>query len=174
LASIVLMQIANLIGRRSRYRSGLDRELFRNPLILSGIVNRLFLCNSVLAPSPESVGDRTRALVRVWIGLAVRSDFVRNRFGSEVRGAAEGETSRSHFARNGTSIKKGSPNEPNRASPAPYVLVDFPNGRMRQTLLTLRRRVQAKPPRHARLPCDKFGKPVQHLLPKPLSGPAGD
>ncbi len=37
LASIVLMQIANLIGRRSRHHSGLDWSLFRNPLIVGGI-----------------------------------------------------------------------------------------------------------------------------------------
>ena len=37
LSSIVLMQIGNLIGRRSRYHSGLDWSLFRNSLILVGI-----------------------------------------------------------------------------------------------------------------------------------------
>jgi sodium/potassium-transporting ATPase subunit alpha len=37
LASIVLMQIANLLGRRSRHRSGIDWGLLSNPLILAGI-----------------------------------------------------------------------------------------------------------------------------------------
>ena len=37
LASVVLMQIANLIGRRSRHHSGLDWSLFRNPLLVGGI-----------------------------------------------------------------------------------------------------------------------------------------
>jgi sodium/potassium-transporting ATPase subunit alpha len=37
LASILLMQIGNLIGRRSEHGSGLDRGLLRNPLLLLGI-----------------------------------------------------------------------------------------------------------------------------------------
>jgi len=38
LATILLMQIGNLIGRRYRFRSGLDKGIFRNPLLLAGIV----------------------------------------------------------------------------------------------------------------------------------------
>jgi len=38
LASIILMQIGNLVGRRSRFGSGVDRALFANPLIVAGIV----------------------------------------------------------------------------------------------------------------------------------------
>lgn len=37
LATIILMQIGNLIGRRSGDRSGIDRNLVRNPLIVIGI-----------------------------------------------------------------------------------------------------------------------------------------
>jgi sodium/potassium-transporting ATPase subunit alpha len=37
LTSIILMQIGNLIGRRSRYHSGLDKGLLANRLILLGI-----------------------------------------------------------------------------------------------------------------------------------------
>jgi sodium/potassium-transporting ATPase subunit alpha len=37
LSSILLMQIGNLVGRRSRFGSGLDRGVFENRLILAGI-----------------------------------------------------------------------------------------------------------------------------------------
>jgi sodium/potassium-transporting ATPase subunit alpha len=37
LTSVVLMQIGNVIGRRSLRSSGIDRGLLRNPLILSGV-----------------------------------------------------------------------------------------------------------------------------------------
>ncbi len=37
LSSIILMQIGNLIGRRSRFGAGIDRDIFRNPLIVAGI-----------------------------------------------------------------------------------------------------------------------------------------
>ncbi|MGF1641481.1 MAG: cation-translocating P-type ATPase [Rhodospirillales bacterium] len=37
LAAIVLMQIGNLFGRRSRYGSGLDAGALRNPLLIAGV-----------------------------------------------------------------------------------------------------------------------------------------
>jgi sodium/potassium-transporting ATPase subunit alpha len=37
LTSVVLMQIGNVIGRRSLHSSGIDGGLLRNPLILSGV-----------------------------------------------------------------------------------------------------------------------------------------
>jgi len=38
LATILLMQIGNLLGRRYTLRSGLDRGIFRNRLLLAGII----------------------------------------------------------------------------------------------------------------------------------------
>ena len=52
LASTILMQIANVIGRRSRMRSGLDRGLFRNGLMLLGIGLELVFAWSILHVPP--------------------------------------------------------------------------------------------------------------------------
>ncbi len=48
LSSIILMQIGNLVGRRSRFGTGFDRDLLRNPLILAGIVIKVAFSWSVL------------------------------------------------------------------------------------------------------------------------------
>jgi sodium/potassium-transporting ATPase subunit alpha len=48
LASIMLMQIGNLIGRRSATGSGLDTGIFRNPLLLIGIGLEIFFSWAVL------------------------------------------------------------------------------------------------------------------------------
>ena len=42
------MQIGNLIGRRSRFGTGFDRDLWRNPLILAGIALKVAFSWSVL------------------------------------------------------------------------------------------------------------------------------
>jgi len=54
LASILLMQIGNLIGRRSRFGSGLDRGLFENRLIILGIVLQIVFSWAVLYAPPVS------------------------------------------------------------------------------------------------------------------------
>jgi len=48
LSSIMLMQIGNLLGRRSATGSGLDMGIFANPLLLLGIVLELFFSWAVL------------------------------------------------------------------------------------------------------------------------------
>jgi len=48
LSSIMLMQIGNLIGRRSATGSGLDMAIFANPLLLLGISLELFFSWAVL------------------------------------------------------------------------------------------------------------------------------
>ena len=48
LASILLMQIGNLVGRRFTYRSGLDLGLVRNPLLFAGIMIQVLLSLAIL------------------------------------------------------------------------------------------------------------------------------
>ncbi|MCB9739812.1 MAG: cation-transporting P-type ATPase [Deltaproteobacteria bacterium] len=56
LATILLMQIGNLIGRRSARRLGLDAGLFRNRLLLAGIVIQVAFSWAVLyAPAVQHV-----------------------------------------------------------------------------------------------------------------------
>jgi len=51
LATILLMQIGNLVGRRYRDRSGLDLGLFRNKLLLAGIgIQVVFSWATLYAP----------------------------------------------------------------------------------------------------------------------------
>ena len=52
LASILLLQIANLIGRRHERASGLDRGLFANRLILAGILIQLVFSFGLLYWAP--------------------------------------------------------------------------------------------------------------------------
>ena len=54
LASILLMQIGNLIGRRSRFKSGLDRGLVENRLMLMGIALQIVFSWAVLYAPPVS------------------------------------------------------------------------------------------------------------------------
>jgi sodium/potassium-transporting ATPase subunit alpha len=54
LATILLMQIGNLLGRRFSCRSGLDWGIFRNRLMLLGIVIQLFFSWAVLYFPPIS------------------------------------------------------------------------------------------------------------------------
>jgi sodium/potassium-transporting ATPase subunit alpha len=48
LASIILMQVGNLIGRRSLSGTGFDRALFANPLIVAGIVIEIMFSWAIL------------------------------------------------------------------------------------------------------------------------------
>jgi len=48
------MQIGNLFGRRSRYRSGLTRDVFQNPLILAGVGFEIVFSWAVLYFPPLS------------------------------------------------------------------------------------------------------------------------
>jgi sodium/potassium-transporting ATPase subunit alpha len=83
LASIILMQVGNVVGRRSSQRSGIDRRLFRNRLILCGIAlevafaSAILYCPAVqnlLGTGPASVGF----FVLAWLGVplfAALDDF---------------------------------------------------------------------------------------------------
>ncbi|MEK7821023.1 MAG: cation-transporting P-type ATPase, partial [Pseudomonadota bacterium] len=48
LASIILMQIGNLFGRRSRFGTGIDRDILRNPLIMAGVAIKIAFSWAVL------------------------------------------------------------------------------------------------------------------------------
>ena len=48
LSTILLMQIGNLIGRRSSHRSGLDRTLFTNTLLVAGIAIQVVFSWAIL------------------------------------------------------------------------------------------------------------------------------
>jgi len=52
LATILLMQIGNLIGRRYRFRSGLDAGIFKNSFILAGIVIQIVFSLALLYVPP--------------------------------------------------------------------------------------------------------------------------
>jgi len=74
LSSILLMQIGNLFGRRSRTGSGIDMDAFRNPLILIGITFEAIFSwallyvpavNTVLGTAPV---DTTIYLI-AWLGV---------------------------------------------------------------------------------------------------------
>ena len=54
LSSIILMQIGNLIGRRSRFGTGFDRDILRNPLIVAGIAIEIVFSWAVLYFPPVS------------------------------------------------------------------------------------------------------------------------
>jgi sodium/potassium-transporting ATPase subunit alpha len=52
LVSVVFAQVANLVGRRYEERSGLDRGLLRNPLLLIGVALELAFAFAVLYWAP--------------------------------------------------------------------------------------------------------------------------
>jgi sodium/potassium-transporting ATPase subunit alpha len=54
LSSIILMQIGNLVGRRSRFGPGIDRDVLRNPLIAAGIAIEIVFSWAVLYFPPVS------------------------------------------------------------------------------------------------------------------------
>ena len=86
LATIMLMQIGNLIGRRSATRSGLDRGLFTNRLIVIGFAFEILfswgalyfppLCR-VLGTGPVSL----QMFAMAWLGapLIFTADYLRKR-----------------------------------------------------------------------------------------------
>jgi sodium/potassium-transporting ATPase subunit alpha len=92
LATIMLMQIGNFIGRRSATRSGLDRGLLTNPLILIGFALEIAfawatlyfppLCR-VLGTGPVSV----QMYAMAWLGapLIFVADYLRKKLFARVR-----------------------------------------------------------------------------------------
>lgn len=92
LATILLMQIGNLIGRRSRRRSGLDRGLLRNPLILAGILIQIVFSWAVLyLPAVQKAlgtGPVSGSIyLAAWLGIPVLFglDYLRKRFRPQGR-----------------------------------------------------------------------------------------
>ena len=86
LSAIILMQIGNLFGRRSRYRSGLTRDAFGNPLIVAGIAFEAVFSWAILYFPPVSAilgtGPVPVAIYAVaWLGvpLIFGLDYARKR-----------------------------------------------------------------------------------------------
>jgi len=74
LTSIVLMQIGNLFGRRSRFNSGLDLDAFKNPLIIVGISMEAVLSWAILYAPPfnKILGTApvdTNIYLVAWLGV---------------------------------------------------------------------------------------------------------
>ncbi|MBN1957914.1 MAG: cation-transporting P-type ATPase [Desulfuromonadales bacterium] len=86
LATILLMQIGNLIGRRFHRRSGIDRSLFANPLLIVGILIQVLFSWALLysAPVQKILGtgpvEWTVYLV-AWLGIPLifGADYLRKR-----------------------------------------------------------------------------------------------
>jgi sodium/potassium-transporting ATPase subunit alpha len=86
LATVILLQIGNVIGRRSLRHSGLDAELFRNKLILLGIAAEIVMSWAILYFPPlqkflgtGAVDLRLYALAWLGIPLIFSLDWVRKR-----------------------------------------------------------------------------------------------
>ncbi|SDW84130.1 cation-translocating P-type ATPase [Thiocapsa roseopersicina] len=86
LASIVLMQIGNVVGRRSLRHSGLDCGLLANPLLLLGIATEILFSWAILyVPAVQSVlhtGPVAPAIYALaWLGIPVLFglDYARKR-----------------------------------------------------------------------------------------------
>jgi sodium/potassium-transporting ATPase subunit alpha len=91
LATIMLMQIGNLIGRRSPTRSGLDRGLFTNRLILLGFALEIaFAWGTLYFPPLQSVlGTGSVSLgmyAMAWLGapLIFTADYLRKRVAARI------------------------------------------------------------------------------------------
>lgn len=74
LSAIVLMQIGNLLGRRSRLGLGIDRAILTNPFIMVGIGFEVFLSWAILyVPPVSNVLGTGRAAFHVyavaWLGV---------------------------------------------------------------------------------------------------------
>jgi len=86
LATILLMQIGNLIGRRFTWRSGLDAGIFRNRLMLAGIIIQVVFSwallyvpwlQTVLGTGPVDISIYLAA----WLGIPLifGADYLRKR-----------------------------------------------------------------------------------------------
>ena len=70
LVSVVFAQIGNLVGRRFEERSGLDRGLFRNPLLLVGVAFELAFVFAVLYVAPVAAALGTGPVAPGLVALA--------------------------------------------------------------------------------------------------------
>ena len=86
LSSILLMQIGNLFGRRSRTQSGIDLDAFRNPLLVTGIVFEIIFSWAIIYYPPVSniIGSGpvdAHIYAIAWVGapLIFGLDYLRKR-----------------------------------------------------------------------------------------------
>ena len=70
LVSVVFMQIANLVGRRYEARSGLDRGLLKNRLLVIGIILELGFAAAVLYFPPLGAALGTGPVALWLVGVA--------------------------------------------------------------------------------------------------------
>lgn len=70
LVSVVFAQVANLVGRRYEERSGLDRGLLRNPLLLIGVALELAFAFAVLYWAPVGAVLATGSVAPWLVALA--------------------------------------------------------------------------------------------------------
>lgn len=96
LSSILLMQIGNLFGRRSRYGSGLDMDAFRNRLIVFGVTFEIVFSwailyvpwvGTILGTGPVA----TEVYLIAWLGvpLIFGLDYIRKRVAWRLAGRPE-------------------------------------------------------------------------------------
>jgi sodium/potassium-transporting ATPase subunit alpha len=86
LATILLMQIGNLVGRRSVVRSGLDRGIVRNRLMLTGLLVQIVFSWALLYTRPlqEVLGTGPvswQVYLTAWLGIPLiwSADYLRKR-----------------------------------------------------------------------------------------------
>jgi sodium/potassium-transporting ATPase subunit alpha len=91
LAAIILMQVGNVVGRRSLRGSGLDRGLLANRILLLGVATEiLFSCAILYLPPVQKllqtgpVGWEIYALAWVGIPLLFGMDLVRKRLAARA------------------------------------------------------------------------------------------
>lgn len=96
LSSILLMQIGNLFGRRSRFGSGLDRHAFANRLIVFGVVFEIVFSWAILyAPWVGTILGTgpvaTEVYLTAWLGvpLIFGLDYIRKRVAWRLAGRPE-------------------------------------------------------------------------------------
>ncbi len=92
LATILLMQIGNLLGRRYTFRSGLDRGVLRNRLLLAGIVIQVVFSWALLYTEPlqHILGTGPvpwHIYLAAWLGIPLIfvSDYLRKRISTHLR-----------------------------------------------------------------------------------------
>jgi sodium/potassium-transporting ATPase subunit alpha len=101
LATIILMQIGNLAGRRSRTRSGLDRGLVTNKLIVAGVTLEILFSWALLywPPLQKVLGTGPLPLhvyALAWLGpvLIFAVDYLRKRVAAGLQTNAAGPATR--------------------------------------------------------------------------------
>jgi sodium/potassium-transporting ATPase subunit alpha len=90
LATILLMQVGNLLGRRYAGRSGLDRGIFRNHLMLGGILIQFVFSWALLywPPAQHVLGTGPvdwQIYLVAWLGIPIifGADYLRKRLFNE-------------------------------------------------------------------------------------------